>query len=334
MTIGGLLGLIGEPEYYQVLPESITNGSLALPVANKTQWYEEIAPVGWTASYAAIHYCHSFYAGFFPQWFGSVVDVSQCVVLPVSWMEQTVTGLQTGVAYTLSFRAASRADSAAVRLVITANGALIYDSGERAKSNFLDYTAVSFTPTNSTQTIRFECQIITTSGSILLADISLRQKQYITNANFESPFIPSNSGFASSEPPGWMGVMEVVKSHGYGSWYPYWEGCVDQVSQCVDFGSGAVTTLSQTLSGLVVGKVYTLTYFASSRTSYPADTILVVSLGGTVLKNHGVVPRQNLLTKHTLQWCATFTTGDLVFEVSQVASYGNIVLASITFRGP
>lgn len=338
MTVGCLVGVIPEPE-----DTLIFNGTFASPVVPKPDWYQVGVPTMWTGTgYVETQSSHNYGGVFFPVWGGSVTDVSQLIMLgPTnpSSVSQTVHGLIPGETYTLGLYASSNFAYNTSYFYVLANGALVYDSGVRGKSNTLWYSEITYSPSTSDVTFSVECRQITSNGRLELAKVSLTRRQRLSNYDFSSPNVAQ--GYVGT-PVNWTGngsgVVEFLKAGngGVSGISPRWDESIAG-SQCVNWGDGGggvtTTSLSQTLSGLVIGNRYTVTYYAASRNDRSTNIQLVVSVNGVNMRNHGALPRTNQLPKHTFYWYATSTSATLSFQTSQVTSGANLVLASVTFRG-
>jgi fibronectin type 3 domain-containing protein len=246
-------------------------------------------------------------------------------------ISQTVSGLTPGGVYTVTFYAAQRANSnnGGQTWKVTMNGATIacYAPPQSA-TNYLSYSA-QFTATASSETLAF-VGTDTNAGdnTIFLDNVTVNGGNDESTVSNEATVIPgavqslANTGFETPS----VGTYQYNPSGG--SW--------TFTAQSGNSGSGlaangsafsnpnapqgvqvaflqGTATISQAISGLTTGTVYTVTFDAAQRTGNNGGQTWNLTMNGTTIASYAPAQSATSYVPYSVQFTATASSETLAF---------------------
>ena len=190
----------------------------------------------------------------------------------------TVTGLNVGTFYQLSFMAAKRASAASMRSRYRSTA--IPTSGGRPARLAPQTTTNAFQATLSTATITFVGTASSTEKMTAIDKVIVTQVGSVPNSSFETPEVGTGSVYNPSISTATFASKAGVAGNG-SSWGFAAEPDGDQVAflQSNSTGTGSI---SETLTNLIPGRSYQVSFYLAKRATANANPV-TVSIDGVVL---------------------------------------------------
>ena len=196
----------------------------------------------------------------------------------VGTITMTVTGLNAGTVYNLSYMLAKSGSAAASGIMVSVDGQnyayATPGSPVFAQSSFV------FQATSSTATIAFTGSYSTTENRTALDKVIVTQVSSVPHSSFEVPEVGSGSVYNPS-----IGMATFQSKAGVAGNGSSWGFAAapdgDQVA-FLQSNSGGTGSISETLTNLIPGRSYQLSFYLAKRSSANANPI-EVSIDGVVL---------------------------------------------------
>ncbi len=236
-------------------------------------------------------------------------------------ISQTFAGFTPGTLYTISYAAAQRGSQTGESWNVVIDGTVI-KTHTPGSTNFTSYSA-TFTATTTTHTLAFVgTDLAGGDNTVFIDNVQISVATPILNSSFEAPGIgtgnyrynPTGGSWAfNGASPNGSGIV----ANGSGFSNPN-APLGTQAAFIQEFGS-----ISQTLSGLTIGKTYTLGYSAAQRAGSNGGESWNVKIDSSVIQSNS--PGSTSYTPYTAIFVATAATHTLTFVGTDLAGGDNTV---------
>ena len=253
----------------------------------------------------------------------------------ISYVEQQLTGLVSGLTYSLGYNAKAIEGFSGVNpFKISVDGTDAVGAWISPPTTF-EAGTVEFTATSDTATVRFYDAGSVAAGQVTwLDDITMNivapeRPELIVNGGFETPAYPDPSHVKLPTGTGWDfgGTLTGIdRGNPYG--VPN-SAKYDGAQMAFIQGSGTGTSsVGQTLSGLEIGAEYLLTFAAKAIDGFQGVNPLTASVGGTALVFDGstTISPSTEFAEYSAVFKATSETETVLF-----ADAGNVAVQKVTW---
>jgi YD repeat-containing protein len=221
----------------------------------------------------------------------------------------TVTGLNAGTVYQLSFMVAKRASVAANPLLVTVDGQVL-GYLTPSSTSFTQVNLGPFQATSGSATITFSGTQSSSEKMSAIDKVIVTQAPIVPHTSFETPEVNSGSQYNPS-----IGMATFESKAGVAGNGSSWGFAAapdgDQVA-FLQSNSGGTGSISEKLTNLIPGRSYQLSFYLAKRSSANANPV-TVSVDGVVLGTF--TPGSTSFAQFTAQaFQATGTTATLTFS--------------------
>jgi hypothetical protein len=206
-------------------------------------------------------------------------------------LSQVINGLEVGKLYWLQFYYNVRTGDGTLDLATRFDGAdlaTFMDIKLVGAANPYHFACLPFTPQNASGLLEF---VTTTTGdmTLLLDAVTIVRAEttnaVVINSSFEAGGIPAYPGYVAGHIAGWATSGGGQYGYNFSGVGPFADNGVNPDQDCVLFMQGEVS-LSQTISNLVVGRKYTLSYAYNARSGNTPH--IKTTMAGAVVQDENV----------------------------------------------
>jgi hypothetical protein len=211
---------------------------------------------------------------------GDQVGVVQTYSGATGSISHNVTGLVPGATYRVTFMQAARPVYGGIPLALSVDSTGL-GTFTPASTSFSSATSTTFVAGSSSATIAFAGSLAFSDGATAIDSVAVVRQPDVADASFETPDV--GSGFTQN--PTATGTTFAGRSFiaGNGSAWSFAAAPGGDQVAVVQTDSGATGAVSQTVSGLIPGNSYKVTFMLAARPTFGGGIPLTLSVDGASL---------------------------------------------------